>query len=520
MIIFDTNALHLIEADSVPADIVRKLRASGIQVAVPWMVMEELAAHKARMYPTKHKSAVDVLAKLDKLLPWELKSSLEPLDPERLLNHWRGAYGAVFDVIETSGEAARRALSRESMGLLPAKPRQPDKYDAPVGGRDAAIWFSVLEFLETNPEQEVHFVTNNTKDFGDGKTYPYPLNEDVRGLEGRLKRLADFAEVVSTFTEEVSGEDAKDAANELLRSRPVRSRVAQTAMEHLSSPVDFDGLGADETLVSWSAWVSPPEADLLSVDDVTGHKIGDDVWYTANAQWLLYGIASDSDGSEAQFIACTWEMKILFSSGEAESLTALETAAPCPPDTSDAASLEILQRLKKRVQTASRRAVRNALSGTSSAEEAVAQHLSRSLPKIGAIGQVQRSLIADQVSAALPKFNPGVLGLLRDAGLARQAALGIPGLNLAVGNISDLFPPNTFGAAAGITAILKNSGFTNPALAPPMIDYGLGKNLGLGAFPPSLFAGLSRSLADSADEDDGGLPQEDDAEDPDEPDQS
>ncbi|MFE9782247.1 hypothetical protein ACFYPA_29380 [Streptomyces sp. NPDC005775] len=149
----------------------------------------------------------------------------------------------------------------------------------------------------------------------------------------------------------------------------------------------------------------------------------------------------------------------------------------------------------------------------------MAQHLSRSLPKIGAIGQV-RSLIADQVAASLPKFNPGVPGLLRDAGLARQAALGIPGLNLAVGNIGNLFPPNTFGATAGITAILKNAGLTNPALAPPMIDYGLGNNLGLGAIPPTLFAGLSRSLADPAEEDDGGLLQEDDAEDPDEPDQS
>lgn len=175
MIIFDTNAVNLIPADGPAADIVRKLRASGRhRAAVPWMVMEELAAHQAQLYPVKHQSAVRVLEKLNEVVPWELESSLEPLNTERLLNHWRSTYGEIFEVIETSGDAARRALSRESMGLLPAKPRQPGKNGLPGGARDVAIWFSILEFLKNNPEEQVHFVTNNTTDFGDGNTYQYP----------------------------------------------------------------------------------------------------------------------------------------------------------------------------------------------------------------------------------------------------------------------------------------------------------------------------------------------------------
>jgi rRNA-processing protein FCF1 len=46
LIIFDTNAFNLVSPDSVKADIIHKIRKSGHQrVAVPWMVLEELAAH-------------------------------------------------------------------------------------------------------------------------------------------------------------------------------------------------------------------------------------------------------------------------------------------------------------------------------------------------------------------------------------------------------------------------------------------------------------------------------------------
>lgn len=362
------------------------------------------------------------------------------------------------------------------------------------------------------------------------------MDEDVRGLESRLKRLTDFAQVVSEFTEEVSGQDAKDAAIELLRSQPMRSRVAQTAMELLSSPVGFEGLGAAEAPESWCAWVGPPETELLSVTDVTGHKIEGDVWYTANAQWLLYGIASDGNEPEARYIACTWEMKVLFSSGEAESPTVLETTEPSLPDTDDTACVEILQRLKNRVQAASRRAVRDVLGGTSSAEKAVAQHLSRSLPKFGAAAQVRRNLFAEQVAASMPQYGTGVSDILKSAGLARQAAVGIPGLNLPAGNIGSMVPRNLVAEliaesmpkyGTGLNDILKSAGLAQQAArALPKFDSGIGKmipsKLGSSMIPPSLLAGFAAAsphpLADpvgAGDEDSGEqppLPGVDDAE--------
>jgi rRNA-processing protein FCF1 len=55
LIIFDTNAVNLLPHDGPRADIIRKLRQSGHhRVAVPWMVLEEMAAHQAKHYPLKY----------------------------------------------------------------------------------------------------------------------------------------------------------------------------------------------------------------------------------------------------------------------------------------------------------------------------------------------------------------------------------------------------------------------------------------------------------------------------------
>ncbi|MEV4998542.1 PIN domain-containing protein [Streptomyces niveus] len=272
MIIFDTNAVNLLDAESTRADFIRKLRRSGHhRVAVPWMVMEEMAAHQSYFYPDKYRSVLTALEKLDELLPWKVESLLEPLDTERLLDHWRGIYGEIFEVIETSGEAALKALAREAMRLPPAKRAK----DHSEGARDVAIWFSILEYLKANPDEHVYFITNNTTDFGDGTTYPYPMDEDVRGLEARLTRLTDFNDVLARFSKEVPGQDAEAAADELLRSLPIRQLVAQTALEALNS-VEYAGVAADGTPVDWSGWLAQPEVELLNISDVTGHEIEGD----------------------------------------------------------------------------------------------------------------------------------------------------------------------------------------------------------------------------------------------------
>ncbi|MEU9298767.1 PIN domain-containing protein [Streptomyces sp. NPDC048266] len=409
MIIFDTNAVNLLPPSGPRADIIRKLRQSGHhKVAVPWMVMEELVAHQTKHYPDKYRAVVNTLAKLNEALPWELESSLEPLALDRLVAHWRRAYEEIFEVIDTSGDAARRALSREAMALPPAKATK----DRSEGGRDAAVWFSILEYLRENPDEEACFVTNNTKDFGDGVTYPFPMNEDVRGLEGRLARLTDFDAVVSKFTKEASGQDAEAAAEELLKSLSVRKRVARTAVEVLSSPIGFVGLDNAEDSVQWRQWLSSPEAELLSITNVLGHEIEDSIWYTANTRWLLYGAAVNGDSEDVRYVSCVWEMKVLFSANDGdEAPTLLTPGEPVLPDTADARCMEILKKLKARAARMAR-AMRNQMFHSSGGNL-----FADALPTLDVAGALARSL-----SDVIPPI---------DLGFAEQIAASMPTLDIA-----------------------------------------------------------------------------------------
>ncbi|BCW77861.1 hypothetical protein NicSoilB11_41860 (plasmid) [Arthrobacter sp. NicSoilB11] len=417
--------MNLLPPSGPRADIIRKLRESGHhRIAVPWMVLEEMAAHQAAFYPDRHKSVVTALQKLRELLPWELESSLEPLDLERLLNHWRDAYREIFEVIEMSGDIARRALAREAMSLPPAKRNK----DHSEGARDVAIWFSILEFLNENPEEHVFFVTSNTNDFGDGTAYPYPMDEDVRGLEGRLTRLADFDQVVSRFTKEVSGEAAETAAGDLLRSFPIQSRLAQTAVEILTSPTGFVGVGPTDGVVQWRSWITPPEAELLSVTDVVGHEIEGDIWYTAKARWLLYGLATD--GNDTQSIACAWEVKVLFSaSKEDQTPTLLTPGEPSLPDMGDERCAEALKRLKGRAADVARRSVASMSAQSSATGSYLAQQMAAAMPKYDIAGLMGTANLAQQMAAAMPKLD--VAGLLPTANLAQQMAAAMPKLDVA-----------------------------------------------------------------------------------------
>ncbi|WP_019074435.1 PIN domain-containing protein [Streptomyces hokutonensis] len=432
MIIFDTNAVNLLPPEGPRADIIRKLRQSKHhRVAVPWMVLEEMAAHQAHLYPVKHQSVLNTLEKLRDILPWDLESSLEPLDLERYLDHWRKVYGEIFEVIETSDRVIRRAFQREAMALPPTKRGK----DHSEGGRDAAIWFSVLEFLEQNPDQHVHFVTNNSKDFTDGTGFPYPMNDDIRGMEDRLIFVQDFDQVVSQFTIEVSGKEAETAAGELLRSLPVRERVSQTAVEVLSSPAGFAGLGTTSVGVEWREWLASPEVDLLSVTDVKGHEIEGDVWYTAKASWLLYGLALSGEDASASYIACVWHMKVLFSTVEGdETPTVLATEVPSPPDTDDEPCMRILQGLKQRVAGVAADAKQNLLAAQSSVERLVTEQLPPSMRKLDlATNQLARKFAADRAALQALMDSPGARFAQKAAAdrAALQALLDAPGRKLA-----------------------------------------------------------------------------------------
>ncbi|RSS97501.1 hypothetical protein EF919_03375 [Streptomyces sp. WAC02707] len=60
-----------------------------------------------------------------------------------------------------------------------------------------------MEYAEEHPDETVFFVSANTKDFGDGTSYPYPMNKDIAdaGVADRFILMTSLDEVASHFTE-------------------------------------------------------------------------------------------------------------------------------------------------------------------------------------------------------------------------------------------------------------------------------------------------------------------------------
>ncbi|MFF0734107.1 PIN domain-containing protein [Streptomyces chartreusis] len=171
MIILDTSILRSFSPESSSADLLRTIRAVGAeQVAVPWMVVEELAAQQAIKHREKHEAAAQALESLRQATPWPLGMELPPRDLKAVRGHWRAKWGAVVDTIPTSEEALREAAFREANCLPPCKTSKGEK----TGSRDAAIWLSAVEYAHQFPDVTVYFVSANTRDFGAGPPTPPP----------------------------------------------------------------------------------------------------------------------------------------------------------------------------------------------------------------------------------------------------------------------------------------------------------------------------------------------------------
>ncbi|MFJ9448501.1 PIN domain-containing protein [Kitasatospora sp. NPDC101235] len=310
MIIFDTNAINRFNPRSPRADLVRALRASGqYRVGVPWVVLEELVAHQAKEYMTQRGAALKELKELRRSMVWRSADVVDelPLELEECQEYWRKAYGEIFEVVPTSGDAALKALSREAIALPPAK--QGTK--RAEGARDAAIWFTIVEYLREHPDEEVVFVTDNHKDFGDGAEYPYPMGQDLGDCSDRLKRIEDFDSVVAEFTTPVDGKAAAADAERHLGTDAVAEPVSRLAVDGHRAGVGFPGVSSTGAVVEWKGWIGAPQSKLIDVSEGAGHRIGQDIWYTTKAIWLLRGVAATVEGG-FRGVACTWKIKLLF----------------------------------------------------------------------------------------------------------------------------------------------------------------------------------------------------------------
>ncbi|MFE1882047.1 hypothetical protein [Streptomyces diastatochromogenes] len=76
-------------------------------------------------------------------------------------------------------------------------------------------------------------------------------------------------------------------------------------------------------------WMATPTALFDSVRNVEAYRIGEHVWCTATARWLLGGLALLHNPSGAAAVGCAWETRVLVSPTNSEANpTLLRNQAP------------------------------------------------------------------------------------------------------------------------------------------------------------------------------------------------
>jgi hypothetical protein len=243
-------------------------------------------------------------------------------------------------------ESARTALAREAFREKPAKIATKDK----AGARDVAIWLSVIDYLRANPTEAVYFVTSNVKDFGGGTAYEIPMLEDLGDMAPRLSYLTSFDKCISRFSAmtNVDLQGVKGLLSHLVGA-PLRPIVRAA---HISlSGGRYEGTRMDGSFepFHWTAWIIPPSVIVRDVTEASGHRIGDEEWYTAAVDWILVGLTQpvspvygSVDISAIMPTARQWHTKILFSTGQDRKLAIVDFETPKAFNPNDRSELEPL----------------------------------------------------------------------------------------------------------------------------------------------------------------------------------
>ncbi|MGW2772959.1 PIN domain-containing protein [Streptomyces olivaceoviridis] len=329
ILIFDTNAVRMLNPKGSDADVLRIIKTSGTaKVAVPEMVLHEMIAQQVIEYRDAFQKAEAAVKRVRGRHPDSIPAFTDlrherGVDFEDLRRRWEQKYRALFDIIPTTGDMALAALIREANGEKPAKMTERQGEKKKEGARDVAIWLSVVDYVRKNPQEQVHFVTNNTRDFGDGTEWPAPMSDDVLGVEDRLHILKDMDSVISVLTEKVQASELSAEASAALKALP--QAIGDMAIKYMrgvqlrgSLLSEFDRRGYFRR-ITFRRWAAPPDAELLAVSNVTGHKIADSVWFVADVEWLLWGVApSFIPNLGVVPIACIWETKVLMTTSGVE----------------------------------------------------------------------------------------------------------------------------------------------------------------------------------------------------------
>ncbi|MFF2940191.1 PIN domain-containing protein [Streptomyces niveus] len=343
MIILDSNILKGTSLRGPEAELLRVIRTAGVEsVVAPWIVLEELAAQQALAYETKYEAAEAAMLKLKAATPWAPVPLPRRVPPEVVRGHWRGRYAEIVGTLATSPSAYEQALFREANLLAPCKTVNSGKHK--TGARDAAIWLTAVEYAREHPEESVYFVSNNTEDFGDGSSFPSPMDEDLRELRDRFVLFTSLDGVLTKFAAESSV--LEDELTLLLDAEVNRLGIAEVATQSRQ----FTGTRHLST-TAWQRvpvvqWSGLPTVTLRGVTDIRCHEIAGHKWATATVRWLVAGFARTVGGH--RWVGSSWETRVLASPTAPEKgLTVLRGDRPSPLRSSEDIELSVALFLKE-----------------------------------------------------------------------------------------------------------------------------------------------------------------------------
>lgn len=327
LIILDANILKSTSLRGPAADVLRAIRAADEErVAAPWIALEEIAAQQALVYRDKHAEAVEALDALRKATPWSDVPHPRRWPADHVRKHWRDRYAELAEVIETSPTAYQQAMFRETNLIAPCKTVNSGKHK--VGARDAAIWLTAVEYAHAHPTEAVYFVSNNTEDFGDGTSFPTPMDKDIAGMEDRFFLFTSLDGVLTKFATELEAR-VQDVQG-LLDNEVTRSRILYAARKASRRYRMVHGtlIGDSEELRAAGRSRFKPEAVALDeVLEVSGREVGGHKWFTASVRWLLTERWRRRDEEP---IAYAWETRVLLSPTADKGLTVLDSRRPGP----------------------------------------------------------------------------------------------------------------------------------------------------------------------------------------------
>lgn len=238
-VVLDTNALPRSFRGLIWKFLFYLARRKGFHVSISEVVLEE----SINMKVAEASVALDALTKNHRVLAEMYPDMADLYTPsiDEVSASIKSQLEQHFTILPVDHKNASEALRREARRILPAREGR--------GARDAAIWLTVRDLC--NGGHKVHFVTNNSKDFGKDTLEEFLLDE-IRNPESisYYPNLGQFIMQTAPMEPDVVlNIESNKVAKTIKRS--IESEI-YSSIEHLLPTLTLDEfLDAEVSIENW-----------------------------------------------------------------------------------------------------------------------------------------------------------------------------------------------------------------------------------------------------------------------------